>query len=356
MLIFQQLGQLVRWTWGYNVLLKSKEEYEAEDAVAPPPPSADEPLTLDVEIVNREDEESRPAYQEDHNYLGDQTPVTYQPTTDSFAGSNTSSASSHANFDGMNDIHKKKPNQTGNTAHDSLLTTFPAPHDEHSDTLIEQIQARKERFDSAVKRVGLRTSRAITRTSKKAFHQLPSPLQYVLRKTYNFFAGIGRKVWSAMNPPLWAMLAAVLVATIPMLQSTFFTHGTFINNSVTHAINQTGLVAVPLILVVLGANLGRGTTPQMEQDKDDAEAAIETKLLYASLLARMVLPFVIMAPILALTAKYIPVSIIDDPIFVIVCFLLTGAPSALQLAQICQTKNVYMGAMSKLLFQSYVVW
>ena len=63
-----------------------------------------------------------------------------------------------------------------------------------------------------------------------------------------------------------------------------------------------------------------------------------------------------MAPMLALLAKYVPISILDDPIFVIVCFLLTGAPSALQLAQICQINNVYVGAMSKLLFQSYVVW
>jgi hypothetical protein len=63
-----------------------------------------------------------------------------------------------------------------------------------------------------------------------------------------------------------------------------------------------------------------------------------------------------MAPMLALAAKYVPVSILDDPIFVIVCFLLTGAPSALQLAQICQINGVYEGVMSKLLFQSYVIW
>lgn len=356
LLIFQQLGQLVRWTWGYNVLLKSKEEYEVEEAIVLPPPSAEEHLTLDVEIANREDEESRTAYQEDHHYLGDQTPITYQPTTKSFVGSNSSStASFHADFEGTNDNHKKIPNDSGNTAQDSLLTTFPAPHELSSETLIDQLQARKERIDSAIHRVGLRIVRTIAKTSRKAFGQLPSPTQFVMRKTYNFVAGLGRKVWSAMNPPLWAMLAAVLVASIPMLQTTFFTQGTFVNNSVTHAVNQTGQVAVPLILVVLGANLGRGTTPQME-DKEDAESNIETKLLYASLLARMVLPFAIMGPILALVAKYVPISILDDPIFVIVCFLLTGAPSALQLAQICQTKNVYMGAMSKLLFQSYVVW
>jgi predicted permease len=70
----------------------------------------------------------------------------------------------------------------------------------------------------------------------------------------------------------------------------------------------------------------------------------------------MLIPTIIMAPLLALTAKFVPVSILGDPIFVIVCFLLTGAPSALQLAQICQINNVYMGAMSTLLFQSYVVW
>jgi predicted permease len=70
----------------------------------------------------------------------------------------------------------------------------------------------------------------------------------------------------------------------------------------------------------------------------------------------MLLPTLIMAPILALMAKFVPISILDDPIFIIVCFLLTGAPSALQLAQICQINNVYVGAMSKLLFQSYVVW
>jgi hypothetical protein len=76
----------------------------------------------------------------------------------------------------------------------------------------------------------------------------------------------------------------------------------------------------------------------------------------ASLLARLLLPTIIIGPILALLAKYVPVSILDDPIFIVVCFLLTGAPSALQLAQTCQINNVYMGAMSTVLFQGYIVW
>jgi predicted permease len=158
-----------------------------------------------------------------------------------------------------------------------------------------------------------------------------------------------------MNPPLWAMLVSVIVASVPSLQHLFFDEGTFIRNSVTRAIDQNAQVAVPLILVVLGANLARNTL-SAENLADVEHPSAERKLIIASLVARMLLPTLIMAPLLALMAKFVPISIMDDPIFIIVCFLLTGAPSALQLAQICQINNVYVGAMSKLLFQSYVVW
>lgn len=194
------------------------------------------------------------------------------------------------------------------------------------------------------------------RVSQRAFGVLPRSLQKGLTTVYSamrrFFGGL----WEFMNPPLWAMLAAVVVASIPDLQRLFFADGSFIANSVTRAVSQSGGVAVPLILVVLGANLARNTLPQDAHSVNSEDAKIEKKLLVASLISRMLLPTLIMAPMLALTAKYVPVSILDDPIFVIVCFLLTGAPSALQLAQICQINGVYEGVMSKLLFQSYVIW
>jgi predicted permease len=151
-------------------------------------------------------------------------------------------------------------------------------------------------------------------------------------------------------------LIAIVVASVPKLQDLFFAEGSFIANSVTRAIGQSGGVAVPLILVVLGANLARNTLPREAVDENSEENQVGKKLLIASLISRMLLPTIIMAPLLALVARYVPVSIVDDPIFVIVCFLLTGAPSALQLAQICQINGVYEGVMSKLLFQSYVIW
>jgi auxin efflux carrier family protein len=207
-----------------------------------------------------------------------------------------------------------------------------------------------------IKRGILHVSHKAKKTSQRAFHALPISLQQFLTTTYSLLARFFHGLWEFMNPPLWAMLIAIIVASVPKLQHLFFADGSFIANSVTRAVSQSGGVAVPLILVVLGANLARNTLPQESLDENSEENQIGTKLLIASLISRMLLPTIVMAPLLALVAKFVPVSIVDDPIFVIVCFLLTGAPSALQLAQICQINGVYEGVLSKLLFQSYVIW
>ena len=139
------------------------------------------------------------------------------------------------------------------------------------------------------------------------------------------------------------MSIAIVVASVPSLQRLFFSDGTFERNSVTRAIDQNSQVDVPLILVVLGANLARNIQPNADADdiEDPKEEREERKLIVASLLARLLLPTIIIGPILALLAKYVPVSILDGPIFIVVCFLLTGASSALQLAQTCQINNVH---------------
>jgi predicted permease len=192
------------------------------------------------------------------------------------------------------------------------------------------------------------------RKGTQIYDALPPPLQSALDLLQHVGTKVGVFLWDFMNPPLWAMLIAVLVSSVPDLQRLFFEEGSFIKNSVTSAVSSSAGVAVPLILVVLGANLARNT--QKRDGRDPEEAQIGTRLLVASLVSRMLLPTLIMAPILALFAKYVPISILDDPIFVIVAFLLTGAPSALQLAQICQINGVYETVMSKILFQSYVIW
>ena len=191
----------------------------------------------------------------------------------------------------------------------------------------------------------------VTEKAQSYFDALPKPVQNVL---YQFWRVVSF-IFGCLNVPLAAIILSVVVALVPPLQRFFFTKGTFVNNSVTSALGAMGNVAVPLILVVLGANLAKNTLPD-ESAADAGTKSEQAKMLWLSLICRMVIPTAVMTPILALLAKYAPVSIIDDPIFLIVCFLLSGAPSALQLAQMCQVNSVFVGVVSQLLFHSYVIW
>ena len=379
LLIFQQLGQLLRWSWGYNVLLAPPEQPEEERndwlergqaRYTDNPHGGNERLLVDTSIEDEDEQygsnsssetnvEERGVskrvpdapHPEQHNVSGEQTPVTHRQYTSSIS----SEASSRAGFTKP----KPAPGLLPTPANGNVL-----PSEQHNQTSASP--SEDERVPNGPWGLSVRCKIFVKRQVRSVFHYLsgmfasafetlPGPLQTGLLKTYTFLRWFLLGLWSFMNPPLWAMLVAIVVAAIPSLQNLFFSEGTFVKNSITSAVSQSAGVAVPLILVVLGANLARNTLPEnltgMEQDKKE-----ETKLLIAALVSRMLLPTIIMTPILALTAKYTPISILEDPIFVIVCFLLTGAPSALQLAQICQINNVYMGTITRLLFQSYVVW
>lgn len=340
----------MRWSWGYHVLLAPAEKYEASDV-------------SDLEGGYRDDPPD------------DLIPGLDGPHDDAHSDGHLHPSSSSVSFEsgGRTPIYnaqyagsvdeeedpRKKPSllatpTNGNHYSDisnGNMTSFPAirtPTPEE-DNIPSGIRGIIPTIRLRVKQGIFWISAVLSWPFKKFFNSLPDSVQTRLSKIYFGF-------WDFMNPPLWAMLAAIIVASIPKLQKLFFQEGTFIANSVTRAIAQSGGVAVPLILVVLGANLARNTLPQSAIDENSEENQIGTKLLIASLISRMLLPTLIMAPLLALFAKYVNISILDDPIFIIVCFLLTGAPSALQLAQICQINGVYEGVMSKLLFQSYVIW
>ncbi|KAG6106042.1 hypothetical protein E4U31_001067 [Claviceps sp. LM219 group G6] len=348
LLIFQQLGQLVRWSWGYHVLLAPKnkyEEYQVEIAEEGQQgqyhdePQGDETRDLPdpFEGDTEEEDENRSVDSRDYVPAG-RTPI-----------SGASQSSMAASSDDEDLLSPKKSRATystfskrvRNSSLDGITSETRFPH-------VRDNQVERRSW-------GARAGARVYGYLLKIHNALPRPVQIVMSLIKRVVAKTSTFVWEFMNPPLWAMLAAVLVASISSLQRLFFEDGSFINNSVTSAVKSSGGVAVPLILVVLGANLARNTMA-CEDNHDPEEEEIGTKLLVASLLSRMVLPTAIMAPLLACTAKYLNVSILDDPIFIIVCFLLTGAPSALQLAQICQINMVYEKTMGRILFQSYVIW
>lgn len=379
LLIFQQLGQLVRWTWGYNVLLapadKFEDTIENSNSQLESGSANDErqPLTdeSDEESEDTSGSEGTRIERGQKNEDSPQMNGEFQSSDLTLAThrQNQSSSSSSRSVD----VGTRKPRSApevlptpvnGNaksTIHIASFPAIPSSIEPVEDPIPKgpmhyPVRARIA-FRKGIRAASQWISKLHERTSNmavKTFKALPPTSQKALGNVAYWLKRFVLGVWSFMNPPLWAMLVAIVVASIPDLQRFFFADGTFFKNSVTSAIRQSGGVAVPLILVVLGANLARNTLPHEEQTMENKKE--ETKLLVASLISRMLLPTIVMAPLLALTAKFIPVSILDDPIFVIVCFLITGAPSALQLAQICQINNVYMGAMSRLLFQSYVIW
>ncbi|KAL7962631.1 auxin efflux carrier [Trichoderma compactum] len=352
LLIFQQLGQLVRWSWGYHVLLATKDKYpeyqdelveEGQYRYSDEEPSEQEPEILIGGLDGDTEDDGESNDSEDYIPAG-RTPL-----------ANTSRASlAGSSVDDADLLNFKKGNfpangrALGNNGLEDDILSFPRI----------RLQDEAEVEQGAVGRVKRQLTGLKERSvgvMARQYQRLPQPVQTILSFISTSVAKSVNFAWEFMNPPLWAMLFAVIVASVPRLQQLFFEEGSFVKNSVTNAVQSSGGVAVPLILVVLGANLARNTAAH-EYPVDPEEEKIGTKLLIASLLSRMILPTLIMAPILALTANYLPISILDDPIFIIVCFLLTGAPSALQLAQICQINNVYEQTMGRILFQSYVIW
>lgn len=371
-MIFQQLGQLVRWSWGYHVLLAPKEKYEeyTSERVEEGRFGGDAIGTEETDnLLNYDDTDDDAS--DVHRSSGSEI---YEP-----AGRTPVVSLSRSSLADLNDDHhdgSSTPQKHSNGKHhykrgserpstaDTINEDMVDAQD-HSILSFPRIRASEDAEESVgrkaqakrwIKQRKAALEAAIVRQRQALYARLPPPLQ----RTVDFLQRVAAKInvflWEFMNPPLWAMLIAVIVASVPDLQRLFFQEGSFIKNSVTSAVSSTAGVAVPLILVVLGANLARSTQPRGDEVLDPEEAQIGTKLLVASLLCRMLLPTLIMAPILAIFAKFVPVSILDDPIFVIVCFLLVGAPSALQLAQICQINSVYENVMSRVLFQSYVIW
>ncbi|KAK6001851.1 hypothetical protein QM012_002341 [Aureobasidium pullulans] len=357
LLIFQQLGQLVRWTWGYNVLLAPAVEDTKVDQER-------DNLIEEGRYRDDVDEEDLEQASSSTKKISGSASGTDSPRTVSSMGTSSSTdATTVKPVEGEvmatpangNLVGTEPGNFAGNlgprqrsTGHMTQFPNYSTASTDHSEAPTG-IMATISHFFA---RIGA----SISAFFNNMFAKLPPGMQKFLSTVSHYTGRFLKGVWDFMNPPLWAMVAALIVASVPKLQHTFFAPHTFVSNSVTRAIQQSGGVAVPLILVVLGANLARNTLPQEELVTTPEGKKEERNLLIAALVSRMLLPTLLMAPFLAIFAKYVPVSILDDPIFVIVCFLLTGAPSALQLAQICQINGVFMGVMSKLLVQSYVVW
>lgn len=270
LLIFQQLGQVLRWSWGYNKLLTRQPDevifYDNNDTEN----NIVERITTDMITMTSEDNFENEIEEENHD------------------------EEDHAEdrYEDYNEEHNFE-------------------HDGEENLLINEELAKFEHEES------------------------------ILIKIWNKFLNL-------MNPPLWAMLCSIIVASIPNIKYEFYEKNGFIQNTLSSAIRQLGSVSIPLILVVLGANLG----PSSDIPR---ECPHYKRMILGSLLGRMVLPSLILLPIIVLSVKFIRLSILEDPIFLITSFLLITSPPAIQLSQICQLNELYQKEMAGVLFYGYAI-
>jgi predicted permease len=113
-------------------------------------------------------------------------------------------------------------------------------------------------------------------------------------------------VWSGflefMNPPLWAMLVAFLIALFPALQhDLFFEEQSFLRGSIIYGIRACGDVAIPLVLVILGANIANDKiSPEGQEELDSSISPRsnltqrQTTIVLAVVIRMFVVPVIIL--------------------------------------------------------------
>ncbi|KAK9315194.1 auxin efflux carrier [Lipomyces starkeyi] len=296
LLIFQQLGQMLRWSWGYNTLLSNYIGDEISMRSS----------QLSVSTDSDSDEAEEAAHYISHNANPEMSVETIAMSAKPLLSEDCSTDTS-----GSSDISDSPTGSLFYRVDQALLPSF-------------------------------------NRSFRKDFNR-SAPGRFVDNTIVRHVKLFLVKAVGYMNPPLWAMLSALIVAVIPPLQRLIFEQkDTFIYRTFTSAVTQTSQVSVPLILVVLGANLY----------PDDVAAPPSPnfkKIVASSLVARMLISGAVLIPILAAFAKFVHISIVDDPIFLVVLFLLATAPPAIQLSQICQLNEVFEREMAAVLFWGYVV-
>lgn len=277
LLIFQQLGQLLRWSWGYNVLLAPADKYSEEDGGTQssrrleqglgryrdnPEDYSDRSLlgnSYDGEYdsENGDDDETRVG----DGSSGSASPCAKTPIKIHTCGSTQSSRSAspkrHGKLNNVPDLLPTPANGNILPHQNGHITSFPSVDPDKDIVDTRGFTGILQKFKHSLKVATTQVGAFFSSMGKAMFYALPKAFQSFLARLYRGLSHFMSGLWEFMNPPLWAMLVAILVASVPPLQHVFFTPGTFVQNSVTRAISQSAGVAVPLILVVLGGNLAR---------------------------------------------------------------------------------------------------
>lgn len=357
LLIFQQLGQMLRWSWGFNTLLKRQphdviyaENCDIEDNPEPNAAFSTQAASLP---------ETERLLQPNSSFDSDTEPQS--SSIDSNKSNNLPQAHSYGSSNGADDedtISDPTDVDSDVGSVDSgpsvmVLSSEMLPNTRKDDG--EPIRAirtvsRNARGDLVVQIQDIESkgeqddgeeTHPCTNAQEESRNGENSGFEAHFKK---FCQG----VMNWMNPPLWSMILAIIVASIGPIRYQFYEADGFIQNTLAKAIKELGSVSIPLILVVLGANLA----PSSEIPP---ACKHYSRMIFGSLISRMVLPSIVLLPLIVLCVKYVNISIMDDPIFTITSFLLITSPPAIQLSQICQLNEIYQKEMAGVLFYGYVI-
>lgn len=345
LLIFQQLGQIVRWSWGYNTLLRFDEEDVTEEGEHEHLVIAETDEAHVIEYADGHEEEVIEAVTESlaNTNGSEQAPLLIKPSSTSGIllnsdeeGGSSSTYGSHVTHSHSHSDNSDEPHHLAGSGH----TT--ACHSADHSTNNSSIDLHSYQSSPAVEEIARKPRRAKSHKKKHGHKHRHS------KRRPHVIIRFAKALLNFMNPPLWSMLIAIIVASVPILKYEFFESNDIVQATITRAIQQLGSVAIPLILVVLGSNLSpdSGAPPACKNYK---------KMVFGAIMARMIMPAFVLLPLIAWGVKYSEVSILDDPIFLLVSFILTIAPPAIQLSQICQLNGFYEKEMAGVLFWGYVV-
>lgn len=357
LLIFQQLGQMLRWSWGFNTLLKRQphdviyaENCDIEDNPEPNAAFSTQAASLP---------ETERLLQPNSSFDSDTEPQS--SSIDSNKSNNLPQVHSYGSSNGADDedtISDPTDVDSDVGSVDSepsvmVLSSEMLPNTRKDDG--EPIRAirtvsRNARGDLVVQ------IQDIESKGEQDDGEETHPCTNALEESRNgensgfeaHFKKFCQGVMNWMNPPLWSMILAIIVASIGPIRYQFYEADGFIQNTLAKAIKELGSVSIPLILVVLGANLA----PSSEIPP---ACKHYSRMIFGSLISRMVLPSIVLLPLIVLCVKYVNISIMDDPIFTITSFLLITSPPAIQLSQICQLNEIYQKEMAGVLFYGYVI-
>jgi predicted permease len=292
-LFFAIFGNLIRWSYGYQLLRK----HEGDDV------SSD----IGSTIHERHDEEV--------------VAVSKYKTFNNHASTSTSTTASHSNSADNSD-------DEGNEHY--LSTKRGMPSRQLSAVTISVVDEH---------------STLLPETNKDAHHNKQTPTA-----KDSIFTTVANKINGFMSPPLYAALLALFVGLTP-LKGLMYDKQSFLYPSVTKAIEGCGKAAVPLILTCLGAQL-----VSIQESQQPTSPAMNKPVATAIAIRMCLMPFLVV-PIVCLFVLYGSrfSSLAQDPVFITMMIVLGCTPTAINLVQITQVNNIFEEEMLRMLFWSYGV-